>query len=378
MILNITTIKKNKRIKETYYRIQKRTMINSRCFVTAKTAFNCLSTLTSKDILDTTTTDNQTSFNTSIGKITLNSLLGTPQHKRAILGHMLNHKLNTKTLYSLSAHNDLIKTTEAGGPGSHIITELATSEAYLTRFRDCIKEYEVTSDTKTITDVDGQKQTNFDFIVSILGLKQKNNFVTRIQDCKEGGGILRHSTRGSIGIITFDKNGNNIQTTPTIIDESMLLSYNRKRLESLEIFLETKKIQDIFIDTIIKCKKELNSGKSIFDINKTIEDILWNEVQRNPVFPRSVSFVFLQKVDFDTSTHDVSSQLRLNLDPSRNALKPYNLDKKGDMKEYYTILLKVYKKEVDPLIYDKLKYLQLSGIQFNTFFLDILNCIKDV
>jgi len=354
-------------------------MINSRCFVTAKTAFNCLSTLASKDLLDSTSKDNQTTFNTTIGKFALNPLLGTPQHKRAILGHMLNHKLNTKTIYGLCTHSDLIKTTEAHGPTSNIITEVITSEAYLTRFRDDIKAYEVTSDTKVINNIDGQKQTNFDFIVSLFGLKpHTNNFVTRVQDCKEGGNILRHSTRGSIGIITFDKNGNNIQTTPTIIDENMLLSYNRKRLESLETFLETKKIQDIFTNTIIKCKQELNSGKSIFDINRTIEDILWNEVQKHPIFPRSVSFVFLHKIDFDTSTDNVSSQLLLKLNTSRNSLNPYNLDKKGDMKEYYTILLKAYKKEVDPLIYDKLKYLQSSGIQFNTFFLDILNCIKDV
>lgn len=124
---------------------------------------------------------------------------------------------------------------------------------------------------------------------------------------------------------------------------------------------------------------ELNSSKSIFDINLAIENILWNNIQRDPMFPRSVSFVFLQKVEFSNSTSTFKERLMHSLNPNRNHLNPYSLDKKGDAKEFYISLLKAYQQEVDPQIFNKLLHLKHSGIKFNNFFNDILNsCISNL
>ena len=65
-------------------------MLNSRCFFTLKTAYNCLHTISNNNLLDNLSPNDHTVFNTEVGHLALNPLLGTPQHKKAILGHMLN------------------------------------------------------------------------------------------------------------------------------------------------------------------------------------------------------------------------------------------------------------------------------------------------
>lgn len=57
-------------------------MINSRCFFTLKTAYNCLQTVSKNNMLDELKTDDHTAFNTEIGHFALNTSLGTPQHKK--------------------------------------------------------------------------------------------------------------------------------------------------------------------------------------------------------------------------------------------------------------------------------------------------------
>ena len=367
------------------FSFHKRFMFNSRCLYAARTAYHCLKIITEPTMLDKISSENHTAFNKELGLFALNTTLGTPQHKKAILGHMLNYPMNAKTMYDLSKYATKIITNEPIGPSAHILTELPVCEAFLDRYSSDVLSVTITSDTIPLI-VDGQKQTNFDYLTKIttnldrmLGLSQRPETLTRIQDCKDGSSIFKHSTRGSMGIVTFDKNGKNIQTTPYPILETDLKLFNENRLKYLSIYLKRNQLLSYFSNSINQCYKELNSTKSIFDINLAIENILWHDIQRHPKFPRSISFVFLQKVDFVTNSSNFEQSLINSLSSLRDANKPYSLDKKGDAKEFYAILLKTYYKEVDKNIYKNLLFLQQFGIKFNSTFNEVLtSCIKEL
>lgn len=356
-------------------------MFNSRCFVTLSTVIHCLKTITQEKILDSTTPTNFKTFDESLGLLALNYSLGTPQHKRSCLSHMLNHKLNVKTLYELSKHQDVIVTYEPEGPSLNTITELPVAETFLDYFKKDVKNFIVTSDTIT-TKESWTKQSNNDYQVTITSKLDRLLCIKRLHDCKEGTGIFKHTTRGSLGIITFDGNNNVIQTTSNLINASTLIRYNHERLNGLEVFLKQEGLLHYFEKSLVSCKKHLESCKSIFDTNLVIENILWNEFQCHPKFPRSVSFVFLHKTDFDNIIPDekfknLVNHLETNLSQESKNARLFNLDKRGHAKEFFTTLLKGYKKEVDPLIYEKLLHLKNSGINLNTFFNEILHsCMK--
>lgn len=351
--------------------------------------------VSSSDMLDKINKQNHTPFNKEVGHLALNHTQGTPQHKRSFLGHMFNYRFNTRDIYNLSPYSDKISTEESSGPCSHIITEFPTLQALFERYAGDIQSVKVTSDTMAI-DSPGQKQTNPDFLATIfsnfgakldqaLGIKNNEPLtINRVHDCKAGQGIFKHSSRGTIGIITFDKEGKNIQTTSEPITEANLLAYNQKRLKHLIEYIETKKQQDLFKSSINTCQEELALGisgkKDVLQVTKSIEDILWRDIQRHPEFDRSISFVFFVKQTFTdplelqdekfVKFHNTFLQLTKN---NRDNIKPYNLDKKGDAREIYMAALKAYKDHVDKDIYNKLLYLHANGINLNNYFLDLLS-----
>ena len=85
-----------------------------------RTAYVCLKNITANNL----SPEDTSSFDTNVGLLALNHNLGTPQHKKAILGHMFNYRYNTKNMYNLSSHNTKIITNEPVGPSAHVITEL--------------------------------------------------------------------------------------------------------------------------------------------------------------------------------------------------------------------------------------------------------------
>lgn len=135
---------------------------------------------------------------------------------------------------------------------------------------------------------------------------------------------------------------------------------------------------DDFSQSLNECQKELRTNKSIFDINLNIENILWNDIQRHPRFPRSISFVFLHKTTFESSNPNFEKRFLYELNLNKTQEYIYSLDRKGDSKEFYRTLLKVYHEEVDSQIYYKLFYLKSMGIKFNNHFTEILmQCARE-
>lgn len=383
-----------------YYRngMHVRTMISSRCIYAVKTAYICLHAISNNDFFNKLSNPSTTKkeFDNAIGTLALDHSLGTPQHKKSILSHMFNHQYNTKNVYALvPSHQHLIVANEPKGPSPHIITEMPLIKILLDNFSEDIKSVIITSDTIPVV-FDGQKQPNVDYILEIAAKKfdtifgfgsnrRDNNIecITRYHDCKDSQGMLRHATRGTIGLITFDPNGKNIQTMPFVVDSSLLKDFIKNRLSSLEIYLNNARILELFENSLEQCKTELESNKSIFDINKNIEHILWHDIQKHPSFPRSISFVFLNQTTFDDESavgngsiikyNAFQQKLLALLNINRNAKDPKDLNKKGDMKEYYRALIKAYQAEVDPAIIEKLNLLNVKGIRLSNSFIEILN-----
>lgn len=191
--------------------------------------------------------------------------------------------------------------------------------------------------------------------------------------------MFKHSTLGSLGLLVFDENSQNIQTMRHEVTEKNLFEYNKIRLKSLTEYVEMENLSKFFLASIQSCYQELdnyNREKFIFEINSAIEDILFHDIQRHPLFPRSISFVFLHKTNFNDQLAigdgSAESYYRFQFDLRAGLQdKIYDLNKLGDRKEFYSVLLKSYK-NVDPSIKDKFLSLKEKGLDFSTVFEEVL------
>jgi hypothetical protein len=66
------------------------------------------------------------------------------------------------------------------------------------------------------------KNSYGDLIDNLIGLKHK----VVPQDEKAGSGMFNHSTRGTIGLLNYDSQNNNIQMTSNPINSQDLVDYN--------------------------------------------------------------------------------------------------------------------------------------------------------
>lgn len=130
----------------------------------------------------------------SINKLALalDSSLGTPQHKKTVLGHMLNYSFNSAMMYQASEHAEKIITTEPLSPNSYVITKLPVFEALFNRYSHDITKMQVISDTQPVI-MEGQKQTNYAFIFTIktkldhvFGFNQTKKTLDKMQEYKNG------------------------------------------------------------------------------------------------------------------------------------------------------------------------------------------------
>jgi hypothetical protein len=208
-----------------------------------------------------------------------------------------------------------------------------------------------------------QVQTNQDFWLKLKAAITLDNVTFRdtYQDEKSGMDMLKRKTRGSIGLLTYDSAGNNVQITTKPISSLDLILYNKERYEGIKNAL----VRDAFkgIDQTIP--------KNIFHIHDTIQQYLWNNFQRHPKYNRSVSFVFTATVDYSQATGKQQA-----FEAHFGSLlqdKVYNLDSIADRKTVFNAMLTAYHKEVDSQILKKLQhYNQGTGISLSSHFVQTI------
>jgi hemerythrin len=189
--------------------------------------------------------------------------------------------------------------------------------------------------------------------------------------------MFKHSTRGSIGLLTYDSITNeNVQVTNELITP-LHFKYNKERLYGIDFDLKQDHISNRSFDLILNdCMgriKDLEnlekSNQNIFDIHRTIQQDLFEHIQRNPTYNRSISFIFTKHVDYSCPLENKFDNFHKRF-VSLLGDKIYNLDQGQDRKDIFRAMLIAYKTEVDPLIIDKLYHLHhIEGITLNTHFL---------
>ena len=151
-----------------------------------------------------------------------------------------------------------------------------------------------------------QKQSNQDFWVSVKTKASQvfNNLLSMVrrsghipQDEKSGTGMFQSATRRTIGLLTYDSATNqNIQIMSEIYSLEQLIEIDRLNLRMIKSRLDYDKIDNNFGNILQGAKYILNQkNKSTEDMHNEYLHYMWENIQINPSYNRSVSFIFITK-----------------------------------------------------------------------------------
>jgi hypothetical protein len=362
-----------------FFLFSKRFMLNSRSFHAIRAAYNLALTISNHSDFEKNKTQ---PFISQAVRNSIDDAQGIPQHKAALLKHLTHQRLPAEYFYEyfkdISANGDLIKYEPHALTDFRITNEFAVLQEYLKTYGHDIAWVYATIDARAATFPKAQ-QSNPDFWVYLnkaLGLKEPR---CTYQDEKSGMDMMRHSSRGSIGVLYYDENGTNIQMTQNPITVQDLIRYNNSRVQDISNALRHDGLYDTFEKTILQAKtkaSEIKGNASFQDfalLHKDLQDLLWTKLQCNPNYNRSISFVFLKQI-INTPMTDNEY---LFSQAFQSKLKPghlYNLDKKGDLKELYTALIYAGKR-IDTHFVDKLYNMHHNGVTLTN---DIMLILKEV
>ena len=186
--------------------------------------------------------------------------------------------------------------------------------------------------------------------------------------------MLKHSTKGTIGVLSYDEQGNNIQITSNPITTSQLFKYNQRRMSTIKqasnndgFHFEGQLTQKAYN---IQCEMKGQSYTEVSKYHNNLQNLLWKELQCHPQFPQSISFVFLKQIINQPATpreHTFSQTFQSRLQPN----KMYDLTNRADLNEFYKAFIYAGK-EIDSQFIQKLYYLHNNGMTLNNSILLIL------
>lgn len=355
-----------------------RTMISSKSFYAIRALFNTAMMLSNTEMVDKINRQNTKPFVESAVDLALDHDRGALQHKTAILKHVTNHKFPAHEFYEYfckqTGHKNVHWEPNAN-VGCRTINEMGVFHEYLNTFNKDIEWSLVTFDQRS-SNFPNQKQPNVDFWIYIdrtMGLKSFTKGV--FQDEKSGMDMLKHSTSGSIGLLTFDENGNNIQIVNEVITPQILANINRHRISMLEkaaIFDNNYASFEYRFSTYLSICSEMQNKQfnDVVNLHNKLQDKLWTELQSHPEFKRSLSFIFVKQI----VTHPTSPQEEVFSNVFCSHIqedKLYDLNKRQDFNTLFKAMLYAGKK-INPQFVKKLDYIHHNGIDFNNAFLLVL------
>jgi hypothetical protein len=361
--------------------IVKRGMLSSKSVQVARAAYYCLNSLTNPQVMDKTSKNSQTTLAESLVDLSLDHTKGVVQHKTTILKHISNHRFASDDFYAYyRTYNPKFKWEPNTHTDIRILNELPIIHEYSTKFDYNIDWVLATADSRAAS-FPHQIQSNQDFWVNVMTKVDKSmglgTHKVVPQDEKSGMDMFKHSTRGSLGLLTYDQQSTNVQITNKPILITDLIPYNRRRLHSINAGLDSDKVDYPYKPILDKCEAYLNNkNKSIYEIHNNIQDELWTGLQCHPLYNRSISFIFIKQVVYSplTETEDAFRNHFVSLLGD----KMYDLNSRQDCRDVYKAMLIAYKTQVDSKVIDKLYHLHhQAGITLNTHFLhDMANLIK--
>lgn len=368
--------------KKLIYKVCMRTMISSKSFYAIRALFNTAMMLSNTEMVDKINRQNTKPFVESAVDLALDHDKGALQHKTAILKHATNHKFPAHEFYEYfrkqTGHKNVHWEPNAN-VDCRTINEIGVFHEYLNTFGKDIEWSLATFDQRSST-FPHQKQPNVDFWVYInraLGLKSFTKGV--FQDEKSGMDMLKHSTSGSIGLLTFDENGNNIQVVNEVITPQILASRNSHRILMLKEAMKidgNMQFDEKLSGYLTICSEMQNKEfNDVVNLHNTLQDKLWKEVHCHLDVKRSLSFVFIKQiVTHAASPQEVAFSRVFRSHIQENKL--YDLNKRQDFNILYKAMLYAGK-EIDPQFVEKLEYIHKNGVNFNnTFLLVLMDALK--
>ena len=355
--------------------ITKRYMLGSRCMYAIRAIYYASSIISNTDTLNQLNKSNRKHLVNEIVRYNLNDNQGIVQHKNSIVKNLTNQKVPSEDMYESYidyTNNMLVKYEPNVSTDFRTLNELKTLDLYSKYYGKDICWIYATLDHRAAT-FPHATQSNPDFWVLI----DKSSRVT-YQDDKSGMDMFKHSSKGSLGVVSYDSSGKNIQMTSKPIEINNLITYNSDNLNKLESALKNDHIgQDKDIMKAMRrahiLQKEM-SGSSYEDVFKKhheIQNILWSEIQCHPKFTQSVSFVFLNQVINQPNTEkeiQFSKTFQSKLKPN----KMYDLTRREDYNELYTAFIYAGK-DLDPQFIQKLHYIHNNGMSLNNNIILLLN-----
>jgi hypothetical protein len=330
-----------------------------------RTTYSLLEKLLEPNILNSMSKNDKKIFLNVLWDYSFNPNDGVLQHKASLIHQMFRDKYSSnifKEIY-LSRHPD----SKVVFPKDilidlRIFAEVPVIARYEKAFSPNIMQILLTGDSIPTT-LDKQDQTNPDGIVDLvspLGVKRT------YQDVKSG--VVKHYTRGSLDMITFDSNR---QVIPFTSQPYNLYEMNKKRLQSIKNGLIQDGNSDTPFDKVIEdCKNILNTEQDIFTGHERIQNHLWKEIQCHPRYNRSVAFTFVEHqspmviTDKYTTYHNKFVSLLGD--------RKYNTNEMGDRLEIFRAMLRSYR-EVDPHISKKFDHLKDIDVKIDQHFLHVIS-----
>jgi len=356
-----------------------RTMISSKSLYAIRALFNTAIMLSNTEMVDKVSRQNTAPFVKSAVDLALDHDKGVLQHKAAILKHATTQRFPADEFYE--PFRNITKNTKVHWePNTNIdlrtVNELGVFHEYFNTFGKDI-EWALATLDKRSSNFPHQKQSNVDFWVyfdRVIGLHSTGKGI--FQDEKSGMDIFKHSTSGSIGLLSYDEHGNNIQTMNELITPQVLANKNLRKIHMLAEAarvdkLSTEKLDKVFSECQGICdemKTETFSG--VVELHTQLQNVLWEQLQCSLDFKRSISFVFIKQLVTSPASlkeETFSRVFRANIQEDRL----YNLDRKQDFNTLYKAMI-LAGKEIDPQFVKKLGHLHHNGITLNNDLLHIL------
>ena len=376
--------------------IHRRGMLSGKSIFVARAAYHCMSVLTNNDTLNQVTKNNPNPFIKEMVAFSLDGKRGIPQHKNTFFCSITNAKFDVKLFYDEFGQQTGFSNSLEIIPAKvdpRVNKEMPILRELLERYNDTISSVQINSDT-VVGNFHGQIQSNHDFWVRLkgrnfvkkcLGFPLSDNFspICRPHDEKGGMAMLENTTKGHLGVLYFDENGQNIQMTSEPITSYKLFKFNETRINRLQQVMEIDGNLHLFQLHLNKAKNFLqginpNDLHSVMVMNEKIQNYLWENIHSDPRFKRSVSFIFVNNLSSFPLLEDEKFYMFKEKFCSLLDNKLYDLNRPQDKLAVLRALLLAYHEKVDPLIIQKLHYLHYNGgIILNPRFLnDVVNYIK--
>lgn len=376
--------------------IPKRMMLKTRCMIqAARAALNVLDTISKDTIIHSTANNVEVVLGTALGSLCLDDQKGILQQKTSLAKHMIPHKFPLMSFYDniISQYKNLsIGATPRIGSDLVVdprsLNEVKVIEQLISRYGSGYLWIIATGDSAASFFKNQVQQSHPDVWAAIKCITMQNNIAQYnylAYDEKSGTNMFKHSTKGTLGYITYDSEG----IHSFLKDQVCLKEYNQIRITNIGQALRSDGLWKSYEIPIKEFSNEFYKTdkkdiSKLCKLQENMQDFLVCNVQTNPLFQRNISMVFTQRVQFEDlpQINDFSNRLAFYLkkcEQSNDLYRDdrfYDLNVIGHKKVIYKSMLCAYEDVIDPLIRKKIKYVCLT--QKITLDPDLLELLRDI